>query len=121
MSDTNAAQIVTERRKLPRRRILKAARITIGGHPTAAHCAVRDITEAGAKIRLQDATALLPEQFELVVEIDGTEANCRTIWRKGGDLGVSFLATRQTAPIRHQVIDRKVEDAGDRRDRPARS
>ena len=95
-----------EKRRLGRHRILKGGLVAVAGHHTAIPCTVRDLTEAGARLKLQDAAALLPEPFELIIEIDGFEAECRVMWRKGGDLGVSFLQTRRGAPRRAQVVQR---------------
>ena len=96
----------TDKRRLPRHRILKGSLIAVPGHHTAIPCAVRDLTEMGARLKLQDAAALLPERFELIIEIDGFEAECHVVWRKGSELGVSFLQTRRGAPRRAQVVQR---------------
>ena len=93
-----------DKRRLARHRILKGGLIAVAGHHTAIACAVRDLTEAGARLKLQDAAALLPERFELIIEIEGFEAECHVVWRKGSDLGVSFLRTRRGAPRRAQVV-----------------
>jgi hypothetical protein len=53
---------------------------------------------------LQDVSALLPECFELIIEIDGLEAECHVVWRRGSELGVSFLKTRQGQPRRAQIV-----------------
>jgi hypothetical protein len=95
-----------DKRRSRRQRILKGGLIVAAGHHTAMLCTVRNLTETGARLKLQDATALLPERFELIIEIDGFEAKCHAVWRKGGDLGVSFLETRRGAPRRRQVIER---------------
>jgi two-component system cell cycle response regulator len=104
MSEVKEELPPPERRKLHRRRILKGARIAFAGHHTSTPCAVRDLTEEGARMRLQDEAALVPAKFELAIEIDGTEAQCEVVWRKRGDLGVKFHSVRQTVPLRRQVI-----------------
>ena len=101
---TSAGQ--ADKRRLSRHRILKGGLIAVTGHHTAIPCTVRDLTETGARLKLQDAAALLPERFELIIEIDGLEAECHVVWRKGSDLGVSFLQTRREAPRRAQIVQR---------------
>jgi len=99
---TNAGR--ADKRRLARHRILKGGLITVAGHHTAIPCTVRDLTESGARLRLQDAASLLPEPFELMIEIDGLEAECQVVWRRGGELGVSFSKTRRGTPRRAQIV-----------------
>ena len=93
-----------DKRQLARHRILKGGLLAVAGHHTAIACSVRDLTETGARLKLEDVAALLPDRFELIIEIDGLEAECQVVWRKGSEIGVSFLKTRRGAPRRAQVV-----------------
>ena len=104
MSSAGKSPDQTDRRRSPRQRILKGGLIVVAGHHTAISCAIRDLTEVGARLKLQGAAALLPERFELIIEIDGLEAECQVVWRKGRELGVAFVNSRRAAPRRAQVV-----------------
>jgi hypothetical protein len=52
-------------------------------------CDVKDITNAGARIRAHDM-AVLPLTFELTFNNFRTVRKCQLIWRDGDFLGVAF-------------------------------
>jgi hypothetical protein len=104
MPDADTLNGTADKRRLARHRILKGGLIAAAGHHTAVPCTVRDLTETGARLKLQDAAVLLREPFELLIEIDGLEAECQVVWRKGSEIGVSFLKVRRGAPRRPQVL-----------------
>lgn len=94
----------SERRGSPRRRVLKASRLTTpSGHP-ASSATLRDLSETGARLSVPNVL-VVPHNFRMTVEIDGMTANCEIVWRKPGMIGVRFLArpTYKT-PLRRQVI-----------------
>lgn len=87
-----------------RRRVLKAGRILFSGCVTL-ECAVRDISDTGARLEFKDA-AQVPDTFLLFVELDGLSAECAVAWRRATIVGVSFSAPpRLSAPTRLQVVN----------------
>lgn len=93
-----------EPRTAPRRRQLKAAIIAFQNRHATLPCRVREISEAGA--RLEVGTPHVPDTFELIVELDGIEADCEVVWRRGSLTGVRFLGPpRKGEPRRAQVIN----------------
>jgi len=67
-------------------------------------CVVRDISEVGAKIRVNGSVAP-PDQFSLRVELDAMWVDCEVIWRDGEFLGVRFLnEIKKVATTRLQII-----------------
>jgi len=47
-----------------------------------------------------------PDTFELLIELDGLEADCEVVWRCARDVGVQFTAPpKRVAPKRKQVVD----------------
>ena len=65
---------------------------------------VRDMSATGARLRVEGSVTA-PDTFELLIPLDGLEANCQVVWRSGADLGVRFLAApRMVAAKRQQVI-----------------
>jgi hypothetical protein len=77
---------MNENRKANRRGVLESATIEFdrGAHS----CLVRNLSERGAALDVPYALAI-PHAFELLL---GTEVRrqCRVIWRKENQLGVSF-------------------------------
>ncbi|MFT4277790.1 MAG: PilZ domain-containing protein [Rhodopseudomonas sp.] len=76
-----------EQRKMPRRRVLKAATIEFGGGTI--DCKVRNISEAGAALDVVSPLSI-PECFTLYVPTDQIKRRSRVIWRKEQRIGVSF-------------------------------
>ncbi|MDN5001795.1 PilZ domain-containing protein [Bradyrhizobium sp. GCM10027634] len=76
-----------DNRKLPRRAVKRAARISFAGKRLT--CMVRDISASGALI--EDANlALVPDNFRLVMEMESAERRCTVVWRKPKRIGVRF-------------------------------
>jgi hypothetical protein len=67
---------------------------------TTITCGVRDITNDGAGIRLQDL-GVLPLNFELTFGNFHTIRRCRLIWRQGAFAGVAFMLL---PPLRQQWL-----------------
>lgn len=93
-----------DRRTAPRRRVLKAGLMAFRGLHAHLPCALKDISQKGARLKI-DATTVPPSDFTLIVEIEGTEVDCTAVWRRGRELGVTFTGeVRQGTRIREQVI-----------------
>lgn len=92
------------KRRNPRRRILKRAIIAYSGRHLTVECAVRDLSEEGARLMTTDHRQI-PDSFELLIELDGFEADCEVVWRRSDSLGVRFVAPpRRVEPRRQQVV-----------------
>jgi hypothetical protein len=86
-----------ERRQPPaRRRILKSGKILLGKHPVP--CAVRNISERGACLKVQ-TTVGIPEEFVFLIAGESART-CKTIWRDDTQIGVMFtgIAPALTVP-----------------------
>ena len=91
--------------RTPRRRVLKSGIIAYNDRFSALLCTVRDLSECGAHLRVED-TVNVPNTFELIIELDGLEASCEVVWRKNKEIGVRFSSPpRAVAPRRTQVIN----------------
>jgi hypothetical protein len=77
-----------ERRKSPRRRVLKGGTIALerGG---AVSCTVRNLSESGACIEVGSPLGI-PESFNLVIASDHVTRPCRIMWRSDRRIGVAF-------------------------------
>jgi len=81
------AATARDNRKLPRRAVRRAAKISFAGKRLT--CMVRDISTSGALI--EDANlALVPDNFRLVMEMESAERRCTVVWRKPKRIGVRF-------------------------------
>ncbi len=92
-------------RKASRRRVLKSGVIAFNDRFSALPCTVRDLSPSGAHLRVEGTTNV-PNTFELIIELDGLEAQCEVAWRKGKEIGVRFSsAPRMVTPRRSQIVN----------------
>lgn len=77
-----------ERRTTVRHRTLKGGRIVINNGHSTFECTVRNLSEAGARIKLASVVGI-PDGFELLMD-DGRKYDCTVIWRTAAEMGVSF-------------------------------
>jgi hypothetical protein len=84
------ATAMFDRRRTPRLRSLKSARIDFNPHWPPIDCVVRNISDRGAQIEI-------PGEFNTTLEFELTflraheKRSCRQIWRRGNSLGVAFV------------------------------
>jgi hypothetical protein len=84
-------------RKGSRSRTLKTGRILLPGGGVM-DCAIRDISETGARIRIGAATPL-PKRFQLHCVTDATVADAELRWQRGTEAGLAFLDKPRPARI----------------------
>jgi hypothetical protein len=80
--------LVDEHRIAPRRRLLKAGKISFGGGAVF-DCTVRNLSETGAALEVGSPVGI-PERFTLVIEANHLHLPCRVVWRKAKRIGVHF-------------------------------
>ena len=91
-------------RRHPRKRMLKGGVIAFANRHATLPCVVRDLSQSGAKLQVANV-AMIPDTFELIVELDGLEAPAEVVWRSTGEVGVRFLAApTKVAPKRAQAV-----------------
>lgn len=89
-----------------RRRVLKAGVIAYIGRHVTMPCGVRDMSDSGARLTFEGSVEP-PDTFELLIDIDGIEAACEVVWRRGKEVGVRFSEPpRSSGRKRQQVVDR---------------
>jgi hypothetical protein len=79
---------MTERRRTPRRRTLKAG-IIIFNNGGGLSCMVRNLSPAGACIEVESPQGI-PDAFTLVIESDNLMRRCHIGWRNEKRIGVAF-------------------------------
>lgn len=103
--DTSADKPRGERRQSPRRRVLKGGVVAFNDRHVTLPCAVRDLSDGGARLRIEGSITA-PDTFELIIEIDGLEASCEVISRRGSEVSVRFTSPpRMVPPRRVQVVN----------------
>jgi PilZ domain len=93
-NDVQSRQL--ERRVLKRTRVSRNAKIIVPRRSPVIFCTVKNITGAGACLKLA-STFGLPETFDLTFEHGRTRRRCRVIWRTNDRLGVAFIRAAQSA------------------------
>jgi hypothetical protein len=93
-----------DKRRAPRKRVLKGATIAFNDRASTMSCVVRDISDTGARLRLSKGQ-VAPARFDLFIELDGIEVPCAVAWRRGEEVGVVFEAPPvRGTPRRAQVV-----------------
>ena len=67
-----------EKRRGPRRRVLKGAIVAYNDRHSTMPCFVRDISDTGARLRM-DCSMSPPDTFLLIIELDGIEVDCEVV------------------------------------------
>jgi len=80
-----------ERRASPRRKTRFKATIVYGEDRLTANCVVRDLSETGARLKL-DMPDDLPTNFHLIWVADRAVLEVESVWRSHGEIGVKFLS-----------------------------
>ena len=86
---------MSERRKYPRMRVLKGAKVVIGTS-SVLDCVVRDLSSTGARIEIQNAIGL-PEALDVTFDGGHTFRPCRLKWRTLNETGVEFFEVGRAA------------------------
>jgi hypothetical protein len=78
-----------ERRRLPRRRTRLSAAAVFGPNDAVVACTVRDKTETGARL-LIDNRASVPDEFHLIELTTGELHRAQVVWRDDAFVGVTL-------------------------------
>jgi hypothetical protein len=81
--------VVAERRKHPRSRVLKSAKLILGSS-SVIDCVVRNLTNIGARVVVPNTT-MLPEHLHLTFDDGRTRYACKIVWRRLNETGLEFL------------------------------
>jgi hypothetical protein len=90
-------------RSAPRRKQLKSGIIAFHERHSTLPCLMREISDTGARLEVDQSH--VPDTFTLIIDLDGLEAACAEMWRRGSRLGVRFTAPpRIRPPGRVQIV-----------------
>jgi hypothetical protein len=85
-----------------------AGKVVYGGGGTALNCTIRDLSEAGAKIRLARGECI-PTRVFLIERRTATAYEARVKWIKAPDFGLAFTNAynlEQPLPAHLRYLDR---------------
>ncbi len=78
-----------DKRKVPRRRVLKEGKIVYADGLRVLDCTIRDISENGARLLIAN-TIGLPDEFHLFEKSSGLLYPATIVWRQANAIGVQF-------------------------------
>jgi hypothetical protein len=85
------ANMALVKKREARKSVHQSGWITLEGGFAARQCVVQDMSSTGAKITVDDSSAL-PARLRLAFTRDArTGRNCNVVWRRGKSLGVKFV------------------------------
>jgi len=96
---TQAIHSVSEdnKRRSPRLRTLKGAKILYRNGWGIVDCVIRDMSETGARLVCKD-TAAVPGEFSLLFINEDMVRDARVVWRREDLLGITFTSDKRPAP-----------------------
>lgn len=90
--------------RTPRRRMLKKAIASYSDGAIWMEVIVRDLSKTGARLKLKE-NDILPDHFNLFIELDGIRVDCEAVWRHGLEIGVRFASDVVIkTPLRSQYV-----------------
>jgi diguanylate cyclase (GGDEF)-like protein len=105
--DNGVGERVVDRRSERRQRVLQRGQIRAAGHGSAVDCTIRDLSAAGARLRV-DAFYAVPDEFELYFTRSGSRRQARVRWQIGNDIGVQFIDTAGLARLIQDGLEERV-------------
>ncbi len=87
--------MIEEHRISVRRRVFKGGKITFVGRAAAIDCFIRDISDAGARLKVESSVGI-PDSFDLQLEF-GVIRSCEAVWRQATQIGVRFVPAARIA------------------------
>jgi hypothetical protein len=82
---------LVSRNRAARKSVQQSGWITLDGGFAVRRCVVHDLSSTGAKITVEDASAL-GGRLRLAFSRDGkTGRKCEVVWRRGKSFGVKFV------------------------------
>jgi hypothetical protein len=87
-----------ERRAIQRNRTYLEGHVAFNGRCSTVTCLVRNMSQNGAKIVFA-ATALIPNEFDLLIPNKAESRRARIIWRDDLQVGISFLESEKAAVV----------------------
>lgn len=95
MSQNDSQEVTEDRRRAHRRRTLKEGRIVFANQSMVFDCTIRDLTDFGARLKLE-TTMDVPDEFLLYLVHLRQRIKSQVRWRTADTLGVEFIGEPET-------------------------
>jgi hypothetical protein len=102
-----------ERRAAVRKRVIYGAVATFASHDRCYPCVVKNLSELGARIDLQDA-AELSGDLALSVGQTRTSYQARVIWATAASLGLAFTSAPACTYAPSESVDQEMRNSQDK-------
>lgn len=86
---------MVEHRKAPRQKSLLQGRVYFNNRRSSIDCIVRDISATGAKLTFSSAVET-PAVVELYIPNKDETRPARIVWRRGEDVGLTFISASES-------------------------
>ena len=99
-----------DKRSVSRNRVLLVGKLVYGGTAFTLECAIRNITDRGASVRLSPGLQL-PRSVSLIETATGRAYQADVVWQRSGFAGLAFTSVRDLSasgpgdPLRRLWID----------------
>jgi hypothetical protein len=98
-----------ERRRVPRRRTKMTVAAAWDEPPQVVRGVMKDFSELGARILLDDGSQDPPDQFDLIQISAGILYESRVVWRADQFIGVAFERTIQLKGVREPRLMKRAQ------------
>ncbi len=92
-----------DKRKAPRRRVLKEGKIVFADAMRVIDCTIRDMSPEGARLLISN-TIGVPDSFNLYEKSTGLLYPANVVWRQSNALGVRFDAAPSSI---HDAVNKR--------------
>jgi hypothetical protein len=102
---------MVEKRAKRRQKTLLHGFVYFDDGPCAVECVVREISEAGARLKFEMPLAPV-EAFELDIPLRGQKLRAEVKWQRGNEMGVVFTEAAEAALAPTQAAPASTEELG---------
>jgi PilZ domain-containing protein len=99
---------LTDRPK--RARVFKKGKMVFQNGLRSLPCMVRNVSEGGAMLEFETAF-LLPQEFNLYIDLEDYEVTCERRWEKGLRCGVEFISEKRHKSAQRAQVLKTSEEA----------
>lgn len=109
MYENNRNLEISKNDRSRRNRVLKQGFMSFRHQHSTINCVVRNISETGALLQVQQAS-ILPEHFTLHVELDGFKVECEKVRQMGEKVAVNFVGEKLPFEKKREQVIRSSTD-----------
>jgi len=89
---------MTERRKSPRQKSLYRGVVSFADNNFTLDCTVRDISEAGARLKFNSSPPIISEYLDLAIPFRGQIFRGKVVWCNVNEIGIAFETSVDVIP-----------------------